>query len=369
MPTLPLYVPPPQQPFADGWHQVTAPGGYEWWHFDAEDPATDTQLVAMFAEGFVFHSGYIRAYERYRRRPTRIQPPLPRDYICAYFVVYRGGKILHQFITQYPAGEFAAATDRLDVRVGPNHCRAEVDGTIRLTLKGTPWVLTGRGPQTLAGRTLSAELAFTPKLSHAPMERTFFSRAMTGADHHWVLANPLCDVTGSVLVTGDEPMTFHGRGYHDHNYGSAPIGLGVREWMCGRVLLDDRVMAFHLASANNTGTPRETHLVEASQPGPEEKDQEGWSVGPPRRSSVGLHYPDTFRYRDQLLFQRPRLIDVSPFYLRVTYEAWNPSTRPGTAFCEIAYPHRLRWPVLGRMIEMSIDKRPWRAGDGGAGAS
>ena len=29
----------------------------------------------------------------------------------------------------------------------------------------------------------------------------------------------------------------------------------------------------------------------------------------------------------------------------------------GTAFCEIAYPHRLRWPVLGRMIEMSIDKR------------
>ena len=69
--------PPARQPFADGWHAVAAPGGYEWWYFDAEDPATDTQLVAIFMEGFVFHPGYIRAYELYRRRPTRVAPPLP----------------------------------------------------------------------------------------------------------------------------------------------------------------------------------------------------------------------------------------------------------------------------------------------------
>ena len=49
------------------------------------------------------------------------------------------------------------------------------------------------------------------------------------------------------------------------------------------------------------------------------------------------------------------LVEDSPFYLRATY-----ATEHGPAFCEIAYPHRLRWPVLGRMIEMSVDTRPMK---------
>jgi hypothetical protein len=50
----------------------------------------------------------------------------------------------------------------------------------------------------------------------------------------------------------------------------------------------------------------------------------------------------------------PKVVDASPFYLRLAYDA---SLRgiSATAFCEIAYPHRLRWPILGRMIEMSIN--------------
>ena len=51
------------------------------------------------------------------------------------------------------------------------------------------------------------------------------------------------------------------------------------------------------------------------------------------------------------------MIDSSPFYLRIMYDASLRGTQCGRAFCEVAYPHRLRWPVLGRMIEMSIDKR------------
>ena len=34
-----------------------------------------------------------------------------------------------------------------------------------------------------------------------------------------------------------------------------------------------------------------------------------------------------------------------------------------TAFCELAYPHRVRWPILGRMIEMSFDKRQLTAAE------
>ncbi len=70
MPTIPMFTP---TPVPDAWHAVTAPGGYEWWYFDAED-RPDLRVVAILFEGFVFHPGYLRAYARYRRRPTRGGP-------------------------------------------------------------------------------------------------------------------------------------------------------------------------------------------------------------------------------------------------------------------------------------------------------
>ena len=104
MPTLPLLTPTSSP---DAWHNVTAPGGYEWWYFDAEDTANDRQIVAIFFDGFVFHPKYLRAYARYRRWPTWIAPPLPRWFRCAYFVVYECGKIVSQFMRQYPRGGFS----------------------------------------------------------------------------------------------------------------------------------------------------------------------------------------------------------------------------------------------------------------------
>src|SRR4249920_3011226 len=89
MPTIPLFTP---TPIPDAWHNVTAPGGYEWWYFDAEDVANDRQIVGILLDGFVFHPKYLRAYAWYRRFPTRIAPPLPRWFRCAYFVVYERGR-------------------------------------------------------------------------------------------------------------------------------------------------------------------------------------------------------------------------------------------------------------------------------------
>jgi hypothetical protein len=42
--------------------------------------------------------------------------------------------------------------------------------------------------------------------------------------------------------------------------------------------------------------------------------------------------------------------------LRLTYEVRGVDGREAKAFCEVAYPNRLRWPVLGRMIELSIHR-------------
>ena len=347
---------------ADAWHAVGAPGGYEWWYFDAEDVAKDIYVAGILLDGFVFHPGYLRAYARYRRRPTRRRPPVAREYPCAYFVVYERGNIAHQFMTQYAAGAVVAAKDRPEVQVGPNRFWRE-DGALRLKLSGTPWILTGMGPKTLAGQRLEGEFTFVPQSAELVQERTFLSKAMTGAEHRWVIANPRCEVRGSIRVTAtgqDAPaareIDFTGRGYHDHNYGTGPLGPGLAHWIWGRVLLDDRVATFHYARPRDTALSDEVHLVEADATGVRDllvvKVTADWS----KKTPLMLAYPAEVRFDDTLRLSNPRVIDSAPFYMRLVYDVTFRDKR-GTALCEIAYPHRLLWPVLGRMIEMSIDRR------------
>ena len=356
MPTLPLLNP---DAAPDGWHDVRAPGGYEWWYFDAEDAATDTQVVAIFLDGFVFHPAYLRRHFAYLRRPTRVPPAVAGDFPCAYFVVYRGGRVLHQFMTQYAPADFAATAGGPDVRIGPNRLTA-ADGSLHLTMSGSPWHLTWQGPKTSRDQTLSADLTFRPRLPHAPAERPFFSRELAGADHHWVLANPLCDVAGTVRCgggAGGEAIDFTGRGYHDHNYGTGPIGPGLRRWVWGRVLFENRAVTFHHATPRDRSLSDETHVLEATAAaarGFATKPAVDWSMR--SLASMNLAYPRSLEFGEILSLRNPRVVDAAPFYLRLIYDAVSRGER-GRAFCEVAHPHRLRWPVLGRMIEMSIDRR------------
>ena len=356
MPTLPLYTP---NAIADASHAVRAPGGYEWWYFDAEDAATDTQIVAIYLHGFVFHPGYLRAHARYVRRPTQTPPPLPDDFACMYLCVYRGGRILTQSMTQLPQQDYAAAIDRVDVRLGRSTL-TQTDTGLDLHVEDTPWQLTWQGPKTLIDRTLTADLTFRPTLPHPPQERTFLSRAMTGAEHHWVIAAPRCEVSGNVRVTGTNgdaigSIPFTGVGYHDHNYGTAPLGPGLSKWFWGRAITDDGVVTFHYALPRGGALPAESHLVIADGTSVNDSDARP-RIAFDRRTNLGLPYPSRAEWPGVLTLSEPRVIDASPFYLRLQYTA-DVKGRRGTAFCEAAYPHRLRWPILGRMIEMSIDKR------------
>ena len=363
MPTLPLYTP---NTVADASHRVIAPGGYEWWHFEAEDLATDTQLVATFHEGYVFHPGYLRAYARYRRRPTRVRPPVPGEYVCASFVLYRGGRVAHQFMAHYPATDFHAATEKLDVRIGPNRCHAGDDGTVRLTLRGRPWVKTGRGAKTLREQVLSAELEFVPRFSHPPAEHRFISRETSGADHYWVVADPLCDVTGTVRVDGaGEPLSlnFRGRGYHDHHYGTAPVGAAVDPWAWGRVLLPDRVYTFHVDRPRRRSAPDAARLLHADATGLREVEGEAIRIDWSRSRGVGLAYPSAISFGSRLSLRDPQLVDSSQFRMRIRYHAAaHGGSEAAAAFCEVAHPHRLQWPVVGRVVGRSIHRAEDGAG-------
>jgi hypothetical protein len=388
MPDLPMFARPADP---DAWHRVTAPGGYEWWYFDAEDAGGRFRLVAILLEGFVFHPGYLRRYAKYLRRPTRTAPPVPGDHPCAYFVLYEDDKVVAQFMTEYPPAEFAASPDRPDVRVGPNRFWREADGSLRLTLTGTPWQLTWQGPKLLAGRELSADLTLRPRTPAGPTaERTFLSRELSGADHHWVIASPLCDVSGTIYLgessaagggvrtptgsTVDRSIAFAGQGYHDHNYGTAPIGPGLARWVWGRAIVPAnssadgrkaadaagiaaRMYTFHFARPRDRRLPDEVHLVRADADGVRDVSVASAAVDWAGRSATLLRYPKVIDFGPHLRLTAPRVVDSAPFYLRLVYDAAvDGGAVNTTAFCEVAYPHRLRWPILGRMIELSIHK-------------
>lgn len=116
---------------ADAWHRVTAPGGYEWWHFDAQDSTGSVLVVADFHAGFVFHPQYLRRFDRYQRKPTRHSPPSPMEYCCAQLAVYENGRRLGGFTRRYRPEEFSASTSDFRVTIGPNHLTTD-GGDLRL---------------------------------------------------------------------------------------------------------------------------------------------------------------------------------------------------------------------------------------------
>src|SRR5688500_2921934 len=61
-------------------HRVRSPGGYEWWHVEACDASADLVVRIDLFDGDPFNPAYRRAYARYRRRPTRVAPPVPGDF-------------------------------------------------------------------------------------------------------------------------------------------------------------------------------------------------------------------------------------------------------------------------------------------------
>lgn len=345
----------------DAWHDVRAPGGYEWWYFDAEDATADVQLVAILLDGFVFHPGYLRRHFRYLRAPTRHTPATAGDYPCAYFVLYERGRVAAQFMTQYPPGSLRASRQRPEVTLGPNRF-IEKDDDLALCLSGTPWSLTARGPVTHHDQHLDVRWRISPISRHAPHERPFLSRAMTGSDHQWVLAAPHSRFTATVRLdrpTGGRTWQLAGHAYHDHNYGTGPLGPGLHRWIWGRALFEDACYTFHYAVPQDPDLPPEPHMLRVTpRAGVEDVSPAARSVNASfnRRSSLLLAYPGRLELGPMHLMQ-PRIVDNTPFYLRLTYAA-DCEGRTGRAFCEVAYPHRLRWPVLGRMIEMSFDQRP-----------
>jgi hypothetical protein len=132
MPTIPLY---DTSAHPDGWHRVMAPGGYELWHLEAEDTESGIRLTVDLIEGDQVNREYMRTYRRYRRRPTRVAPPLPQDYPSVRVRMSEGRRTLWKLDLPQPPGALQASTTAPEITLGPCVVRRTEDGGIRFSME------------------------------------------------------------------------------------------------------------------------------------------------------------------------------------------------------------------------------------------
>src|SRR5688572_7184639 len=153
MPTLPLMTPTPH---ADASRRISAPGGYEWWRFDASSDDGKLHLVAGLHVGHAFDPQYLRRYALYRRFPTKVRPPAPAEFCAATFALLEQGRPALRFIVPAAAttDDFTAADDGHSLRLGASHMSRGGDGVVRLHLRGT-----------YHDRTIAVNLSFRPQVA------------------------------------------------------------------------------------------------------------------------------------------------------------------------------------------------------------
>lgn len=341
MPTLPMLTPAthPNDP-----RGVTAPGGYECWHFDAASDDGQVHLIAELHAGFALDPRYLRAYERYRRSPTRRLPPVPADHAAVALTVLERGRPIVRLVSRVPRGEFEASANGRGVRLGASHINRGADGGMSLHLRGTR-----------RDETVTANLAFRPHV-RADKEVTLSpcdslvggpSSDSSAGEHGWVIVDPLCDVDGEIAIydgAGAAPrsMTFAGSGYHDHRYGTRPMYELAERWFCGRVLFDDRAIAF-------CRTGDTSHICE-TRGGACTTDSRELCCKGNSLTRWGLSYPESIELAGDVQLVRPRVIESTVVGVRVAYDAIG-EAQTGAALCEVTRPRRLTSAVIGRWMQ------------------
>jgi len=315
----------------DAWHQSTAPGGYEWWRFYAEDVANHLRVVADFFDGNPFHPGYLRAYARYRRRPTRVPPPTPQNFRCVRFSFYRGDEIVAEFAARYEPSAFRASTERASVCIGPNQFSTDDVGTRELTIIGA-----SPRPNSCC---VGATLCFHPVSAGE-------SRHISQPDHHWTVPGSAFDVQGTVNID-DSSIAFRGRGVCEHRFGTRPVDDEDAGWlMSGGALMDNGGLLFQQSSGAGT-------VVRVGGAAADTRPHHSLRGTDWRRSRWAVAYPCRIALGEVTLLN-PHIVNARVSAVWVRYDAIANDVHVGSGFCEVINLRRLSWPIAAQTIERSI---------------
>ena len=195
-----------------------APGGYEWWYFDAVSDDGRYALVVIYFLG--------SPMSPYYKASAQARGLLPRDW-CGVFVTLheRTGDRWRErayAYNLYRDGQFSRTT--AEAAVGGSRLTAASEGAVYA------WRLAVDEPGLWRGRT-AMDLTFRSVILPAVHEVT----TPPGA-HTWVCVAPLCRAEGTVRLPDGQSVAFHGSGYHDHNFGHLPYD-DTATWYWGRAPL------------------------------------------------------------------------------------------------------------------------------------
>jgi carotenoid 1,2-hydratase len=182
------------------------PGGYAWWYFDGESDCGSYGICIIGFVGSVFSPHYARAQRRGQASAD--------DHVALNVVLY-GRRRGWVFTEQHAAPGDRTATH---FTLRASALRATADGfVIDVDERQTPTLarLVGRIRFTVAG----------------PGGEPHHLDA--GGAHRWWPVAPLC----RVAVDLKQPqLTWVGRGYHDANWGEAPLQTAFASWSWLRAL-------------------------------------------------------------------------------------------------------------------------------------
>jgi hypothetical protein len=186
------------EPWEDGARTDDSAGSYEWWYFDAH-LADGAKLVVTFMNKDI------------------AEPQKPLSPLLRLDLDLPDGRHFEK-IERYPPGDWSAARDHADVRLGANRFTGDLH---RYRIQAT------------AGE-ISVDVALTGEV---PPWRPSSGYMLFGADRSlefaWLPAVPQGAVSITYSVDGEKHETT-GIGYHDHNWGNVGLMKVVHDWYWAR---------------------------------------------------------------------------------------------------------------------------------------
>lgn len=282
------------QAWEDGVRAGTGPGSFEWWYFDSHFPDGSSAVIV------------------YATKPLT-QPNAPLTPTVMLTITRPDGTRLPS-ARVFPAGEFAGAKDRCDVRVGTSWARGDLH---RYQVYGET-------------QGLAADLIFTGRVPpwRPGAGKCYFDEALTRY-FAWLPAIPFGHVEGRLTYDGHAHWV-EGEGYHDHNWGTVALNQVMSHWYWGRA----HVGEFSVIFVEQTATAEyglqklpvfmlakgDRILTGDGQPLTLE-------VGDLRKHSGGREYPEQVDFHWQgdqgtvhIALRRPQIIEASS--LLVFLPAW-----------------------------------------------
>ena len=312
--------------------------------FDVHSVDGRTTLLVGFHLGDPLNLQYARRYMRYCAMPTRFRPPLPAEFASVSTILIEDDRVAARLVNSVPGPEVVAASDALRLRFGASHVESRPDGTVHVSVRASD----------RAGRTLSADLIFTPAFRA--------THRLTRTPHETIILNdPLHRVEGELqafngagggMTTAPRVRQIAGLGYHEHIVALQSL-LDEREPITrGRALGGDRVVVVHgnqtitIGGGASGGGHAQSAVAWASRPSISAERLLPQSVGQDAQATVetpaeiepGRHDDVTEAKPLPWRADRPRVIDSSFASKLLRYDSHPPL---GSALAQIIYPRRL----------------------------